>query len=59
LQLFLCTTWRLDPKALASLPGLCIVFVPLLSVLKAWLVQGLAWLLPWMPKLCATFVTNN
>jgi hypothetical protein len=37
----LCTTWRLDPKALALLPGFCIA-VHLLSVLKAWLVQGLA-----------------
>jgi hypothetical protein len=36
----LCTTW-LDPKALALLPGFCIA-VHLLSVLKAWLVQGLA-----------------
>jgi hypothetical protein len=53
----LCTTWRLDPKALALLPGFCIAVVPLLSVLKAWLVQGLAWLLPWMPKLCAKQVT--
>jgi hypothetical protein len=37
-----CTTWRLDPKALALLPGSCIAVVPLLPVLKAWLVQGLA-----------------
>jgi len=29
----LCTTWRLDPKALALLPGFCIA-VHLLSVLK-------------------------
>jgi hypothetical protein len=36
-----CTTWRLDPKALALLPGFCIA-VPLLPVLKTWLVQGLA-----------------
>ena len=35
-----CTTW-LNPKALALLPGSCIA-VHLLSVLKAWLVQGLA-----------------
>jgi hypothetical protein len=41
LQLFLCTTWLLDPKALALLPGFCIV-VSLLPVLNAWLVQGLA-----------------
>jgi hypothetical protein len=33
---FLCTTWRLNPKALASLPGFCIAVVPLLSVLKTW-----------------------
>jgi hypothetical protein len=38
---FLCTTWLLDPKALALLPGFCIA-VHLLSVLKAWLLQGLA-----------------
>jgi hypothetical protein len=31
LQLFLCTTWQLNPKAL--LPGFCIA-VHLLSVLK-------------------------
>jgi hypothetical protein len=31
-QIILCTTWRLDPKALAS-PGVCIV-VALLSVLR-------------------------
>jgi hypothetical protein len=36
----LCTTW-LNPKALALLPGFCIA-VHLLSVLKAWLLQGLA-----------------
>jgi hypothetical protein len=30
-----------DPKALALLPGFCIA-VYLLSVLKAWLLQGLA-----------------
>ena len=30
---FLCTTWRLNPKALASLPGFCIA-VPSLAVLK-------------------------
>jgi hypothetical protein len=41
---YLCTTW-LDLKALVLLPGFCI-FVHLLPVLKAWLVQGLAWLLP-------------
>jgi hypothetical protein len=35
----LCTAWRLDPKAFAILPGFCIA-VHLLSVLKAWLVQG-------------------
>jgi hypothetical protein len=40
--MILCTTWRLDPKALALLPGFCIAVVPLLSVLKAWLLQGLA-----------------
>jgi len=57
--LYLCTTWPLYPKALALSPGFCIAVVPLLSVLKAWLLQGLAWLLPWMPKLCATFVINN
>jgi hypothetical protein len=40
---FLCTTWLLDPKALALLPGFCIAVVPLLlPVLKTWLVQGLA-----------------
>jgi hypothetical protein len=37
---------------LALLPGFCIA-VHLLSVLKAWLLQGLAWLLPWTPKICA------
>jgi hypothetical protein len=36
----LCIAW-LNPKALALLPGFCIA-VPLLHVLKAWLVQGLA-----------------
>ena len=46
-----CTTWRLDPKALALLPGFCIA-VHLLSVLKAWLLQGLACLLPLAPKCC-------
>ena len=38
---YVCTTWRLNPKALALLPGFCIA-VPLLPVLKTWLVQGLA-----------------
>jgi hypothetical protein len=42
---YLCTTW-LDPKALVLLPGFCIAVAPLLPVLKTWLVQGLAWLLP-------------
>jgi hypothetical protein len=37
----LCTTWRLNPKAWALLPGFCIA-VPLLPVLKTWLLQGLA-----------------
>jgi hypothetical protein len=37
---YLCTTWRLDPKALASLPGFCIA-VSLLPVLKTWMLQGL------------------
>ncbi len=45
LPLFLCTTWRLDPKALVLLPGFCIAAL-LISVLKTWLLQGLAWLLP-------------
>jgi hypothetical protein len=40
LQLFLCATW-LNPKALALLPGFCIM-VSLLPVLKTWLLQGLA-----------------
>jgi hypothetical protein len=26
---------------------------------ETWLLQGRACLLPWMPKLCATFVINN
>jgi hypothetical protein len=39
-QLFLRTTW-LNQKTWALLPGSCIA-VPLLSVLKAWLLQGLA-----------------
>jgi hypothetical protein len=35
------------------LPGFCIAVVPLLHVLKTWLLQGLSWLLPWAHKLCA------
>jgi hypothetical protein len=38
----LCTAWRLDPKALVLLPGFCIAVVPLLHVLKTWLLQGLS-----------------
>jgi hypothetical protein len=35
---------------LVLLPGFCIAVVPLLHVLKTWLLQGLSWLLPWAPK---------
>ncbi len=38
---YLCTTWRLDPKAMALLPGFCIAVFPLLPVMKTWLFQGL------------------
>ena len=39
---YLCNTWRLDPKALALLPGFCIAVVPLLHVPKIWLFQSLS-----------------
>jgi hypothetical protein len=41
-QLFLCTAWRLDPKALALLPGFCIAVPLLAACAKTWLPQGLA-----------------
>ena len=45
----LCTIW-LNRKALALLPGFCIAVPLLAACAKTWLPQGLAWLLPWMPK---------
>jgi hypothetical protein len=61
----LCTTW-LDPKALALLPGFCIV-VLLLPVLKTWLFRDLPdcchecphFVPTFVPKFVPKFVPNN
>jgi hypothetical protein len=47
---YLCTTWRLDPKALALLPSFLHCGF-LAACAKDMVFQGLTCLLPWTPKL--------